>query len=319
MTLLAPAPAPTAPDHLEIYPRPRPFKVPTKLKVIVGVMVVCALLGLVGFVASSRKHAVTSGPRYEGFAALVAQNYLDGHPLNVARAQGLTTSLGRQLVITAKQSGTKVAVTTTPAPFGVVAVAFDRATDVFSKSGTIETDYFWVEYKDGSVGELAVVVHGTPSGPVLGAPPSLLPIMHARTTQTVVASGVAHSGTAIPPGFVKQIDAWASAYAAGNGTALYTLTGDTAKAVYRGLGGYRVEGEPVIVSSTPWTARRPPKTVVVTIDVMFQSVKNPKVVAESSFDLLLDNLTNAYPSIAAWGPPGSGPNLVPFQNAGSGS
>lgn len=304
----------------ELYPRPRPFKAPVKLKVIVGVMVACTFLALVVVVAFARKKEAASGPFYEGFAQMVATNYVDGHPLDISRAQGLTTSLGRMPPSAAgKSKATPKAATTSTVPvsLGADAVSFDKATDDSTKSGVVETDYFWVEYDNGNLGLVAVVVHGSKSGPVLGAPPSLLPAPIQITTSTVVATGKpVAGGNSLSSEFVSQIDKWASAYASGDSTALYTLTGDTLKAHFRGLGGYKVLGNPVIVSSTAWTSKKPPKKLVVTIDVTMQSKKDPDVVVQSSYDLLLVNLTDAYPNVAAWGPAGSGASLTPYENAG---
>ena len=53
-------------EHYEIYPAPKPFKVPRKLKIIVVVMLLCAMGGLAGLAsaAGKTKQAAPGTPTY---------------------------------------------------------------------------------------------------------------------------------------------------------------------------------------------------------------------------------------------------------------
>lgn len=303
-------------------PATRPLTLPRKLKVTVGVMVFCAFLGAVGFIVgvSKRPAAATPG-RYVGFATLVADNYLAGKPLDVPAATGIDTQLGRltqaQVSAQASQPDSHVA------PIPVANVTFESAVDhaVTAKGKatgrSVETDTFLVQYTDGTVGQLAVVVDGTSAGPELGALPTLLPGPPRAPAVNPVGSGVpvAQLADALPSGLQFQVNQWAAAFAADNQVALYQLTGDTATATFRGLGGYQVVGTPQIVSATePGTSKNPAKSMVVTITMVMQSTSQPTVVASTSYDLLVDNLQNHLPNIVAWGPAGSGGTLIPFEN-----
>lgn len=299
-------------------PATRPFKVPRKLKIIVGVMVVCAAAGLLGLAAAAKKKTAAAPPgRYAGFATLVANNYLAGTPLDVPTAQGLDSTLGRLSQAAAGDASVRQPDVNTVA-MGASRAVFESAVDQTVKGvGLVETDTFLVEYKNGSVGRLAVVVDGTANGPELGALPSLLPPSQPPPANPPVATGVpvGQLTSSLPGGVQFQVDQWATDYAANNETGLYTLTGDTANRTYRGLGGFQVVGNPVIVSSTePEANHRLASRLVVTITVTFQSTATSTVVTSASYDLLLENLQDHLPNIVAWGPAGSGAALAPFEN-----
>lgn len=309
-------------EHYEIYPAPKPFRVPRKLKIIVVVMLLCAMGGLAGLAsaAGKTKQPAPGTPTYLGYAQLVAQNYVSGHPLGLPVASGLTTALGRstQEAATSQQSqstGTSTQPSTTVAPLNVAYLSFVSGNDRAASGGTIETDTFVIEQEDGSLSQLVVVLSGQGSKvPTLGAAPTLLPESSASAggaVQTGVSA--ASSQNSVPTKVVSQVNAWATAFTTSNHD-LYIVTGDTANRSYNGITGYKLVGNPLIVSSTPYDPAKPATSIELTVQLTLQSTSNPAVVTTSTYDLLADNLNDALPSIAAWGPPGSGSSLVPFQN-----
>jgi hypothetical protein len=310
-----------ASDQLEIYPEPQPFKTPRKLKIIVAVMVVSALGGLAGVAAASqKKKAPSTGPQYEGFAVLVAQNYVAGRSLDVPVASGVTTSLGRlsQAATQTNQgsvSGSQPS--STVKPLKVAQVSFESSTDTTTKAtGTVETDTFWLEYENGSIGQLAVVVNGGPHGPALGALPTLMPGPPAGSA-TPVQTGLPldQQASPLPHNIIYQVGQWATAFVSNDKQALYQVTGDTSSQTFTGIGGYTLVGNPTIVSSSPYNAKHPPKTLTVTVQLTMVSKTDPTVLTRSSYDVVVTSLSNAYPNVVAWGPPGSGSTLVAYQNA----
>jgi hypothetical protein len=58
----------------------------------------------------------------------------------------------------------------------------------------------------------------------------------------------------------------------------------------------------------------------VTVSLLWKGEKAPAFGSSTSgpqttMDLLLERADTAAPVVVAWGPPGSGPGLVPYQNA----
>lgn len=298
----------------EVYPAPRPFKLPRKLKIIVVVMVACAVFGLVALAAASKKSQSPSGLKYQGFATLMAQNFVAGTKVNAPVASGLPQDLGRQAESSvSNQQNAEQAVQ----PLGVAQLAFASGSDSTSKKGgTVETDYFWLQYESGTLGQLAVVVRGTSSGPVLAAIPTLLATAQGGSGDPVeTGENPSDVSSQLPHTVLSQIAQWAKAYAANDQANLHEYTGDQSGRTYIGLGGYTVVGAPTVVSVTPFDANKMPSELPLTIQMTLQSTTNSKIVTEVQYDLLITNLTAAFPNIAAWGPPGSGPSLKPYQNA----
>ena len=310
-------------EQYEIYPAPRPFKVPRKLKIIVIVMLICALAGLAGLVSATgnKKVSPSGSPKYLGYAQLVAQNYVKGHPLNLPVSGSLTNSLGRQSQQTGAGSTTAVApggsLSNTIVPLDVSYITFLSGTDsTNSKSGlVIETDYFLIEDSSGNVAQLIVVMNGNGnSKPTLGAAPTLFPGVNGSSGGAVTTGITTQSSqTPLPASVISQVGVWAKAFTSSNHD-LYIVTGDTTKRSYKGITGYSLVGTPLIISATPYDSAKPPTSVQLTVQLTLQSTADPTIVTTSEYDLLITSLTNALPDVSAWGPPGSGPSLVIYQN-----
>ena len=312
-------------EHYEIYPAPKPFKVPRKLKIIVTIMVICALAGLAGLSAAAKKQKAPASatPVYLGYAQMVAQNYVSGSSLGLPVSGNLTTSLGRLTQsAAASSSGTSSGSTSQPSstvvPLNISYLAFAYGSDVQKGTTTVETDTFLLDEEGGTIEQLVVVLSGEGSKvPTLGAAPTLLP-GNPSTAGGAVMTGDSTSSTQSPPpqSVQTQVDAWAQAFTnpSNSFSDLYTITGDTQNRSYRGLTGYKLIGNPLIISSTPYNQQKPPTSLQLTVEMKLQSTTNAAIVTTSSYDVLVDNLSDARPNVSAWGPPGSGPTLVPFQN-----
>ena len=307
------------------FPAPKPLKLPRKLKIVVAIMVFAALAGLVSLVSKSKSPSASSdGPKYVGFATLVAQNYVSGHVLDVPMVAGLSSTIGRLSAVGSgavqQDSGqsTQQQQDSTVQPLAVSNVAFYSGKDVSTgKTSVVETDKFLLEYTDGSLGSLEIVVDGTASGPELAALPSVGPNPDQASSGTAAQAPVpiANLNKPLSSGLIYQIGQWAQAYASNDGTALYVVTGDSGSQSFSGLGGWKVLGTPQEISATQDTGKDVTQ-IVVTVELTLQSTSNASVIEQSEYDLLVTNLLHKYPNVVAWGPPGSGSALTPYENAG---
>lgn len=165
--------------------------------------------------------------------------------------------------------------------------------------------------------------------PVLATSPTLEP---ADRTGSVNLNGDPKGqgleSVKLPNAAVDAIGNWAEAWASNNSVTLKQITKDSSENVYRGLGGWSVEGVPTV----NWSYNKliGSKTYVVT-QVRFNIVQNvelpadrdnpnsepriQKFVISQTQDILLTDVKSGLPSIIAWGPAGSWNALEPLMNA----
>lgn len=156
---------------------------------------------------------------------------------------------------------------------------------------------------------LTVTVLLTPDGPVLAASPALSPLPTGAKVKPL--NYTRYKQVELSPAARAQIDDWARAYAADDGRGLYTVTGDTDQTrTYRGLGGFTA-ATPVAIDSA--VALGDQENLVVRARVRLTSAEG--FAADAEFDLLIGAATSGRPNVLAWGPAGSGAELVPFGNA----
>jgi hypothetical protein len=303
------------------FPKSKPLKLPRKLKVIIAIMLVCAFLGVVSLGTKSNVPSTKAGLTYVGFATLVIDNYVAGHVLDVPLASGLSSTLGRESAVGSGASQSivtgKASSSTAIQPLPVQAFSFLSGTDKnVSKTLTIETDTFLLEYTNGSLSDLDIVVYGTPSGPELAALPALLPASKGPGALTEAGAPIPVESLNQPlsAGLQTRVNQWAKAYVSNSQVALYQATGDTQNVTFHGLGGFNLIGDPVITMATQ-DGPRIPTTMVLTVEMTLQSTSDNNVIEQVSYDLLVTGLSNQYPNIVAWGPPGSGSSLTPYENA----
>ena len=194
--------------------------------------------------------------------------------------------------------------------------SFYSATDTPAGKDTVETDTFLLEYVDGSLAALDVVSTARQRS---GARRSPGPAAVARPLIVGVQAGapvpVASLDAPLSAGLQFRVNQWAQAYARDNGTTLYQVTGDTSSRTYPGIGGLKVVGAPTITDSTQDGPKQPAR-LVVTVELTLESTSTSSVVEQVSYDLLITDLGHKYPNVVAWGPPGSGSTLTPYENAG---
>nr|MDQ2725192.1 hypothetical protein [Actinomycetota bacterium] len=105
------------------------------------------------------------------------------------------------------------------------------------------------------------------------------------------------------------VQAWAQAYADGDGATLYRLTGDTRSDTYPSLQGWVFDQETAGASAVR------SGVALAQVQVVMHEVNNPSASVTCAYDLLLGHLGQSLPFVQAWGPAGSGPTLVAYGNA----
>jgi hypothetical protein len=264
---------------------------------------VLALLALAVAAGGRTPPAVTSAVGHDrAFAELAAQDYLAARPTALPYAQGLDPSLGRNGTTSSSDAA---------APIAVRSLAWRSADEGRVGNQPYEIDTFVVA-TDGALWHLSVEVIDSGAGPVIGADPSLAPdpTAPADVAATLAYGPVGEGGqSTLGPGATRQVQAWAQAYADGDGATLYRLTGDTRSDTYPSLQGWVYDRVSVGASTVKAGA------AVVQVQVAMHEVNDPSQSLTCGYDLLLGHLGQSLPFVQAWGPAGSGPTLVPYQNA----
>lgn len=197
-----------------------------------------------------------------------------------------------------------------------------------SSGGTIEIHRFTLAAERGedvvlydSTVEVTVLKNGIASVP---SSPTLLPRLDgtdSTTTSTDVWPGwtTATATEAID----SAVSAWAEAFTSGDPDALRLAIGDkSAKRGYipfSGVNAGNVRATSVAYKAAPDApASDKPGTVIARVEfsLLWQGhgVKDAQAPA-ASYDVLIVDAASASPRIVAWGGPGSGPSLKPYQNA----
>ncbi|MDQ2729184.1 MAG: hypothetical protein M3Y91_15305 [Actinomycetota bacterium] len=274
---------------------------------------VLALMALAVAAGGRTGPAVTAGVGHDrAFAELAAQDYLAARPTALPYAQGLDPSLGRDSSVPSSAvmaSGTPGSVTV--APIAVRSLAWRSADEGRVGARPYEVDTFVVATAD-ALWHLSVEIIDSASGPVIGADPSLTP---DPTAPADVAAAITYgpaggSGQSdLGPGATRQVQAWAQAYADGDGATLYRLTGDTRSDTYPSLQGWVFDRVTLGASAVK------SGVALAQVQVVMHQVNDPSQSVTCAYDLLLGHLGQSLPFVQAWGPAGSGPTLVAYRNA----
>jgi len=125
--------------------------------------------------------------------------------------------------------------------------------------------------------------------------------------------GVSQSPTISGP-LTQALNGWANSYATGTSSQLALTVGDAnALDHYTPLTGVsQMRNVVVDFGYTSPKASNGQSLLEVTMTLEMAHVKQP---VQLTYDLLVERASSAAPTIVAWGPPGTGPNLVPYQNA----
>lgn len=205
----------------------------------------------------------------------------------------------------------------------------------------IEIDTFSLVDASGAAFKASVQVAVDPRGGALVlAGPSLVPVVPAATDQWVPAGDPWPGRESIPAGedVAKAVQRWAEAYASGSSDTLRLTVGDpSADRVYVPLS--RVESVTAQVTAALDLDDGPtragdqtgdqagagparPRTVAARVALTLHwaggqgnAPARPEPAAPVVMDVLVQRADTAAPIVVAWGAPGQGPLLRPYQNA----
>ena len=296
-----------------------PRRAQRRARFLLGGVAAGPVLGLIALAVAAGGRpgpAVTTDVGHDrAFAELAAQDYLAARPTALPYAQGLDRTLGRDgtATSTSATAAPSGAETTTgmAAPIPVQSLAWRSADEGRVGSTIYEIDTFVVA-TPAALWHLSVEIIDSTSGPVIGADPSLTPdpTAPAGTAAAITYGPLGGSGPSdLGPGASRQVQAWAQAYADGDGATLYRLTGDTRSDTYPSLQGWVFDRVTVGASAVK------AGVALAQVQVVMHEVNDPSQSITSAYDLLLGHLGQSLPFVQAWGPAGSGPTLVAYQNA----
>lgn len=190
----------------------------------------------------------------------------------------------------------------------------------------IEVDSFVLTTGSGGQFTADVQVAVDPrGGSTVIAGPSLIPIAPVLSDNWAASAGTWQGLTSSTPGgvIIQSVTAWARAYTSGDSSQIRLNVGDpTGGHAYVPLAGVSAVTASVTAAAQPGPD---PSRVIARVGLVIswagQAVPPGGTSAASSrtptatFDVLLDKANTASPVVVAWGGPGEGPRLVPYQNA----
>jgi len=304
-------PPSVGPDtEFEVVEIPRPLPLGTKVsrraKAVIAAGIASPILAILAIIiaatSASSPTATHSTPDYAGVGETVVAEWLGGDPITVPHSSGLGPFLGRELASFSSSSG--------PVAIPTRSIAFVGARHEQVNGLHYVTDTYLVVSPDLGTVDVAVTMETTPRGAVVVASPAVTPY-----TSTAAAHHLAYPSDSPTQAMVTQIDAWASAYASNDESALYNLAGATTQVHYRGLSGVALISTPTVNSCEIPVKITASSTAICQVSLELGVRSNHKLAWTASYDLLLGRLTAALPTVVAWGPPGSGSSLSPGENA----
>lgn len=180
---------------------------------------------------------------------------------------------------------------------------------------------------DPSFWTVGVEVEQKPSGVAMSiSGPAFLPTSAVQASSALQADPwPGHTATSSVSGTVQSvINDWLSAYTSGNDSELHLAVGDPdPKHVYLALHGVRSASDSVVAAAQVGKPGSGELIAEVELDLLWQHERQPVATPTTSapqgpqttMDLLIAHATSAAPVVVAWGPPGSGPSLRPYENA----
>jgi len=185
--------------------------------------------------------------------------------------------------------------------------------DAWDERFLAETPQSWY-YLDVEVVSTGPGQWDTPASPSLMVAPST---GGAQGTTISPWPGLSASAN-VPNPVSNAISSWLAAYTSGDPQTLLQATGDPSTAdAYIPLRGVRSASVADVLAAADYG---PPGQMIV--EAQFNIVwdgQSPSAVAAQqepeTMDLLVERATTATPVVVAWGPPGSGPSLRPYQDA----
>jgi hypothetical protein len=113
------------------------------------------------------------------------------------------------------------------------------------------------------------------------------------------------------PAFTQAINGWATVFTTGSSSSLALAVGDPSSSHHY----TPLHGVTAMTSTEVLAYYNPPRNAAAyaEVDLTVKERGVPKPVT-LIYDVLIERPNSSAPAVAAWGPPGSGPTLVPYQN-----
>lgn len=302
-----------------------------RVKIVTTGIIAAAVLGPLSLVLTLVQSPPPPPPSYQppvylAAASTVAQAWVKGAPSPIPRNNGVDIFMGR---------GTSRGDTS---PLDIKNLSWAGYTPLPTETLFPNEQHTFVGTLNERNVNVEITILGSDIGPVLGSVPFMRPAAYVPQEQNVniVTFG---EPVEISSGTKGQLERWAQAYGRNDSQEIFRLTGDRENRVYVGLpgGNYNVlspERDVTILNNIGIEAPNGQVFVRATItftpftleesvtenptgpnQVEIIEVSQPRQSFTLSFDILLSDPSAALPSIVAWGPPGSGPDLEPYQNA----
>jgi hypothetical protein len=140
----------------------------------------------------------------------------------------------------------------------------------------------------------------------------------AAPTITSPWPGITPAGTPTSGPLQQSVQGWANAFTSGSSSALALSVGDPNSGDHyvplRGIS----QATSTIEFYAPLNKKSTAAIAEVNLDIVWSGEKiatNSNSNSNYTFDILIERPLSAAPVVVAWGPPGSGPQLKPYQNA----
>ena len=208
----------------------------------------------------------------------------------------------------------------------------ETAAGVFVPDWNKETHYFSVRAANGTLFRVTVEVDADRTlGARVTSIPSFEPLMPEVTSgwKDSPEPWFGYQSTQVTENVTASVNDWLAAYVSGNPATLRNIVGDQdADHFYMPMSGIqtakatveRVAYKPSDAPDAP--AIENPDMVIarIKVNLLWNGQVQPTLesFAEMSYDLLIQDANTASPRIVAWGGPGSGPELNPYQNSVTG-
>jgi len=172
--------------------------------------------------------------------------------------------------------------------------------------------FYKVSVEAQVTGTNASVVSDPYIAPISGA--SSVP--GAAPTITSPWPGITPTGTPTSGPLQQSVQGWANAFTSGSSSALALSVGDPNSGDhYVPLHGIS-QATATIEFYAPINKKGTEAIAEVNLDIVWDGEKTASNSSSNyTFDILIERPLSAAPVVVAWGPPGSGPQLKPYQNA----
>lgn len=271
-----------------------------RIWLVLGMLGFAALAGVLAFVGSLSQSDPPTPPAptpvavATGDATTAAQEYVAGLPITIPIADGLPADAlaGRKPMA------------------GVDHLTWEGFSRVDTQGRILEQHRFLLS---GTTGQrerrLVVPMQIVGNQGVLAAVPALERVLRPAALPTHFNwSDVDGQQNPSAP-LQAAVSKWATAYLADDRPTLATTTGDLQSRSYVGLGEFTATAS-AIEAFVP----RADKGLSL-VRVAISATGPGGWTSQLEYDLLVSDADSALPKIVAWGPPGAGPSLAPYQNA----